>query len=40
MIGSSDKTLRVYPPMLHEPLNELGREEVFADVESWLKPRL
>ncbi len=39
-LGSSDKQLRVYPPMLHEPLNELGREEVFADIESWLKPRL
>jgi len=39
-LGSSDKTLRVYPPMLHEPLNEVGREEVFADVESWLRPRL
>ncbi len=39
-LGGSDKTLRVYPPMLHEPFNELGREEVFADVESWLRPRL
>jgi alpha-beta hydrolase superfamily lysophospholipase len=39
-LGSSDKSLRVYPPMLHEPLNELGREEVFADIETWLKPRL
>jgi alpha-beta hydrolase superfamily lysophospholipase len=38
--ASTDKSLRVYPPMLHEPLNELGREEVFADVESWLKSRL
>jgi alpha-beta hydrolase superfamily lysophospholipase len=39
-LGSTDKTLRVYPEMLHEPLNELGKEEVFADMEAWLKPRL
>jgi len=39
-LGSSDKKLRVYPLMLHEPLNELGKEEVFADIETWLKPRL
>jgi alpha-beta hydrolase superfamily lysophospholipase len=39
-LGSEDKTLRLYPPMRHEPLNEVGREEVFADIESWLRPRL
>jgi alpha-beta hydrolase superfamily lysophospholipase len=39
-LGSADKTLRVYPPMLHEPLNELGRDQVFADIEAWLRPRL
>jgi alpha-beta hydrolase superfamily lysophospholipase len=39
-LGSADKTLRVYPPMLHEPLNEIGREQVFADVDAWLRPRL
>ena len=39
-LGSLDKTLIVYPEMLHEPLNELGRERVFADVASWLEERL
>jgi alpha-beta hydrolase superfamily lysophospholipase len=39
-LGSADKTLHVYPPMLHEPLNELDREQVFADIEAWLRPRL
>ena len=31
-LSSEDKTLKVYPNMRHEPLNELGREEVVADV--------
>ncbi len=39
-LGSADKTLRLYPPMLHEPLNELDREQVFRDIESWLRSRL
>jgi alpha-beta hydrolase superfamily lysophospholipase len=39
-LGSTDKTLRFYSAMVHEPLNELGREQVFADIESWLGPRL
>jgi alpha-beta hydrolase superfamily lysophospholipase len=39
-LGSTDKTLRIYPSMLHEPLNEIDREQVFADIEAWLKPRL
>lgn len=39
-IGSKDKTLRLYPRMLHEPLNELGREQVFEDVVAWLDARL
>ncbi len=28
-LGSDDKTLLIYPKMLHEPLNELGREQVY-----------
>ena len=39
-LGSPDKTLRVYPPMLHEPLNELDRAGVLADIEAWLRARL
>ncbi len=37
---SPDKTLKVYPEMRHEPLNELGREQVLADLEAWIRPRL
>jgi alpha-beta hydrolase superfamily lysophospholipase len=39
-LGSPDKTLMLYPRMLHEPLNDLGRERVFEDVEAWLRARL
>jgi alpha-beta hydrolase superfamily lysophospholipase len=39
-LGSEDKTLLIYPKMLHEPLNELGREQVIDDVVRWLEPRL
>lgn len=39
-IGSSDKTLMIFPKMLHEPLNELGREQVLADIVAWLDTRL
>jgi acylglycerol lipase len=39
-LGSLDKTLMLYPRMLHEPLNELGRERVFEDMASWLRARL
>ncbi len=39
-LGTADKTLMIYPKMRHEPLNELGREQVFADIASWLDSRL
>lgn len=39
-LGSIDKTLLIYPKMLHEPLNELGREQVFADITHWIDQRL
>ena len=35
-----DKTLMLYPGMLHEPLNEVGRERVLEDVVRWISPRL
>jgi alpha-beta hydrolase superfamily lysophospholipase len=35
-----DKTLNVYPEMRHEPLNEVGRDVVMADLIHWLEPRL
>jgi alpha-beta hydrolase superfamily lysophospholipase len=38
-LGSADKTLLIYPKMLHEPLNEIGREKVVEDVARWLEQR-
>ncbi len=39
-LGSPDKLFVLYPKMLHEPFNELGREQVFDDLIRWLEPRL
>jgi alpha-beta hydrolase superfamily lysophospholipase len=39
-LGSPDKTLRVYPEMLHEPLNELDSDLVLGDLAAWLSARL
>jgi alpha-beta hydrolase superfamily lysophospholipase len=39
-LGSVDKTLLIYPKMLHDPLNELGAEQVLDDLVRWLEPRL
>jgi alpha-beta hydrolase superfamily lysophospholipase len=39
-LGSIDKTLMLYPKMLHEPFNDLGREQVFADLIGWLDRHL
>jgi alpha-beta hydrolase superfamily lysophospholipase len=39
-LGSEDKTLLIYPRMLHEPFNELGREQVVEDLLRWLEARL
>lgn len=39
-VGSKDKTLAVYPEMRHEPLNEVGRERVMADLASWIDQRI
>jgi acylglycerol lipase len=39
-LASPDKTLRIYPGMLHEPLNDLGRAQVIADIADWITTRL
>jgi lysophospholipase len=39
-LGSFDKTLKLYDEMRHEPLNEVGRDRVVADIEKWLSDRL
>lgn len=39
-LGAADKTLRLYPGLYHEILNEVSRAEVFADIIAWLGARL
>ena len=39
-VGSTDKRLREYPEMLHECLNEVGREEVVRDIAGWISAHL
>jgi alpha-beta hydrolase superfamily lysophospholipase len=38
-LASEDKTLLLFPVMRHEPLNELGRDKVLADIASWIDRR-
>jgi len=38
--GSSDKTLKLYEGHFHDLLNDLGREQVMADIVDWIDARL
>lgn len=38
--GSADKTLKLYDGHAHDLLNDLGREQVMADVRQWLAGHL
>lgn len=38
--GSADKTLKLYEGHYHDLLNDLGKEEVMADITSWIGARL
>jgi len=38
--GSSDKTLKLYEDYFHDPLNDVGKERVLADIVAWLNARL
>ena len=38
--GSADKTLKLYEEHYHDLLNDLGKEEVFADVAGWIEAHL
>ena len=40
LAGSKDKMLKLYDGFCHEIFNELGREQVFADMETWLAARV
>jgi alpha-beta hydrolase superfamily lysophospholipase len=39
-VGSGDKEIRIYPGGLHEPHNDLERDEVVMDVTDWLNRHL
>jgi alpha-beta hydrolase superfamily lysophospholipase len=38
--GSKDKTLKLYEGHVHDLLNDVGREQVIADIAGWLEARL
>ena len=38
--GMKDVTIRIYPEGRHEMLNEVNREEVYADILAWLDEKL
>lgn len=38
--GSADKTLKLYEGYYHDLLNDLGREQVFEDIDRWIEARL
>lgn len=38
--GSSDKTLKMYEGHYHDLLNDVGKEQVMADIRRWISDRL
>jgi len=38
--GSTDKTLKLYDGYFHDPLHDLDKEVVMADIERWINTRL
>jgi acylglycerol lipase len=38
--GSKDKTLKLYEDYVHDPLNDLGKEVVMADIIGWIDARV
>ena len=39
-VGSSDKTLKLYEGHYHDLLNDVGKEQVMADIKSWIDSRI
>ena len=39
-VGSADKTLKLYEGHFHDLLNDVGKEQVMADVTGWINARL
>ncbi len=38
-LGIRDLEIKLYDEMRHELLNEIGREEIYQDILSWLERR-
>ena len=38
--GSKDKTLKLYEGHYHDLLNDIGKEQVFADIRRWVEARV
>lgn len=38
--GSRDKTLKLYEGYFHDPLSDIGKEAVMADIREWVAKRL
>jgi acylglycerol lipase len=38
--GSRDKTLKLYDGSFHDPLNDIGKEVVIADITTWIQAHL
>lgn len=38
--GSADKTLKLYDGFFHDPLNDVGKEQVIADIAAWIDERI
>ena len=38
--GSADKTLKLYEGYFHDPLHDVGKEVVMADIQAWIDARL
>jgi acylglycerol lipase len=38
--SSRDKTLKMYEGYVHDPLNDIGKESVMADIRAWIEKRL
>lgn len=38
--GSTDKTLKLYEGYAHDPLNDIGKEVVIADIIGWISARI
>jgi alpha-beta hydrolase superfamily lysophospholipase len=39
-LASRDKKFKEYPGMVHEPLNDVGKEEVWKDISNWISKHL